>query len=71
MEYEEYLLTRLRTIEGISIAGMEKKSFAIPEKSLSKLVDEELLEQKGDRFALTDKGWDFADRVLLELATNA
>lgn len=71
MEYEEYLLTRLRTIEGISIAEMEKKGFVIPEKSLSKLVDEELLEQTSDRFALTDKGWDFADRVLLELATNA
>lgn len=71
MEYEEYLLTRLRTIEGISIAEMEKKGFVIPEKSLSNLVDEELLEQTGGRFALSDKGWDFADRVLLELATNA
>lgn len=71
MEYEEYLITRLRTIEGISIAEMEKKNFAIPEKSLSRLVDEELLNQRGDCFALSDKGWDFADRVLLELATNA
>lgn len=70
MEYEEYLLTRLRTAEGISIAEMEEKNFAIPEKSLFRLVNEELLKQWGDRFALTDKGWDFADRVLLELAMN-
>lgn len=70
MAYEEYLLTRLRTMEGISIAEMRKKEFGIPEKGLSKLVDEGLLWSGGDRYALTDRGWDFADRVLLELAMN-
>lgn len=70
MAYEEYLLTRLRTMEGISIAEMRKKEFDIPEKGLSKLVDEGLLWSSGDRYALTDRGWDFADRVLLELAMN-
>lgn len=70
MAYEEYLLTRLRTMEGISIAEMREQAFAIPEKGLSKSVDEGLLWSTGDRYALTDKGWDFADRVLLELAMN-
>ena len=70
MAYEEYLLTRLRTMEGISIAEMRKKEFDIPEKGLSKLVDEGLLWSSDDRYALTDRGWDFADRVLLELAMN-
>lgn len=68
MAYEEYLLTRLRTLEGISVSEMQDKGFSIPEKGLEEMVAKGYLEVAGDRYILTDKGLDFADMVVLALA---
>lgn len=70
MAYEEYLLTRLRTKEGISLSEMEEKGFPIPQKKIEESIAEGLLEQIGNRFALTEKGLDYADRVIFNLVNG-
>lgn len=70
MAYEEYLLTRLRTKEGISLPDMEAKGFPIPHKAIEEAVADGLLEQLDDHYALSEKGLDYADRVILNLVNS-
>lgn len=70
MEYEEYFLTRLRTKEGISLSEIEAKGFTIPYATLSQMEDEGLIERQRDRYHLSTRGIDYADRVILNLVNN-
>ncbi len=64
---KEYMLLGLRKIEGVSIKKFENKFAENPLESfkgeISKLKKEGLLEVKGDKIQLTNKGIDFANLV--------
>lgn len=70
MAYEEYFLTRLRTKEGIDLSEMNARGFRIPQAAVEQCVADGLLQRQGDRFALSEKGLDYADRVILNLVNN-
>ncbi|MBR8759449.1 radical SAM family heme chaperone HemW [Porphyromonas levii] len=70
MAYEEYFLTRLRTNEGIDLSEMNALGFRIPQAAVEQCVADGLLQRQGDRFALSEKGLDYADRVILNLVNN-
>lgn len=70
MEYEEYLLTRLRTKEGFSLKEMKLKGFPIPYRMIKEMVTDGLLQQIDEHCALTKKGLDFADRIILNLINS-
>lgn len=70
MQLEEYILTRLRTIEGISQSGIERLGYRFPSKTIDEMVQKGYLSHLDQRYALTDKGLDMADRVILELVNS-
>lgn len=71
MEYEEYLLTRLRTCEGLSLSEMEERFGVAVTGGVLRRAESHLdggrLTREGDRLHLTERGIDLADRILLNL----
>ena len=64
--YNEYVLTRLRTMEGIrreEIKGFGEELFHYFQKQSKGLISENWLEMKGDTYRLTRSGKLFADRA--------
>lgn len=70
MAFEEYILTRLRTIEGISLSEMEERNFPIPYSAIEANIRDGGLQQKGTRIVLTEKGIDYSDRIILNLINS-
>ena len=66
----EYLMLRLRTVDGIE-AGEYTKSFLLPfeplQKVLEKLARNDLCVQNGSRWRLTPKGFMLSNQVILTL----
>lgn len=64
---KEYMLLKLRTLEGVSIQEFKNKFVANPiylyHTELEKLAKEELIGIDGDNIKLTEKGLDFANLV--------
>lgn len=64
---KEYMLLKLRTLEGVSIQEFKNKFVANPiylyHTELEKLTKVELIEIDGDNIKLTSKGLDFANLV--------
>ena len=69
---KEYMLLKLRFIDGVSIQEFENKFGQNPiylfRESLEKLVKNKLLIIDGDRIKLTNKGLDLANQVWMEFA---
>ena len=67
----EYFLTSLRTIWGIDLNHLNKKyNYNLLEnqsKTISKLIDNEMIELKNDTIILTEKGKLFADGIASDL----
>lgn len=67
---QEYIMLKLRCIEGVCIKEYKEKFQENPlytyRKEIEKLVGEELLEVDGDNIKLTAKGLDFANEVWKE-----
>lgn len=82
MAFEEYVMTRLRTAEGISTEALKAQGFPIPSDRLTQLVREGyLIHKSGPKsepisgsnsgfFALSDFGLDYADKVILDLISS-
>ena len=66
----EYLMLRLRTVDGIE-EGEYTKSFLLPfeplQKVLEKLAKNDLCIQNGSRWRLTPKGFMLSNQVILTL----
>lgn len=67
----EYIMTSLRTVEGMNLKIIEEK-FSLPERSrieklLKTKIKKENFIQKNDHIILTDEGKLFADRISVEL----
>ena len=66
-QQKEYMLLKLRMLEGVSIQKFKQKFMQNPlylfRKEIDKLVQEGLLEVNGDRIWLTNKGLDLANLV--------
>lgn len=68
MQYEEYLLTRLRTSEGISIEEIKQIGADAPVAEINKLISEGLLAEHCDgRMSLTPTGIHYSDAIVLRL----
>ena len=69
---KEFMLLKLRFIDGVSIQEFENKFGQNPiylfRESLNKLVKAKLLIVDGDRIKLTNKGLDLANQVWMEFA---
>jgi len=70
-QLEEYIMTSLRTMEGLSLAHVrshwnEKEAMRILDASAHYLLSEKM-EHKNDRLILTDKGFLFADGIAADL----
>nr|VFJ56170.1 MAG: oxygen-independent coproporphyrinogen-3 oxidase [Candidatus Kentron sp. FW] len=69
-KFHDYLLTRLRTSEGIDLPYLQEK---FPEfypafyEELARYSDTDLLEIKGDAFFLTEKGMFRSDEIIVRL----
>ena len=70
-QYNEYLLTRLRTREGINLSVIEKKFKRNLRKEFhdffERCIDRNLAYLKKDDFALTEAGFFVSDAIILEL----
>ncbi|PZP52150.1 MAG: coproporphyrinogen III oxidase [Pseudopedobacter saltans] len=70
-QLEEYIMTSLRTMEGLSLSFVEKNwNLGEAERILSESkehIQTEKMIQKGDHLVLTDKGFLFADGIASDL----
>lgn len=64
---KEYMMLKLRTIEGVEIqeykAKFQDNPLFLYRNEIKKLTDEDLIEVDGDKIKLTNKGLDFANEV--------
>jgi oxygen-independent coproporphyrinogen-3 oxidase len=65
--YNEYVLTRLRTIWGIKIPEVDEGFRQHFKTAIASLISQGYIFNEGDGFLLTRKGKHFADRVSVEL----
>ncbi|MDQ7917360.1 radical SAM family heme chaperone HemW [Mesonia sp. MT50] len=69
--YNEYVMTRLRTMWGIDLAEVEKLFGATYVNYLAKelpaFVEKELLEKKGEKYTITQKGKFLSDGIAADL----
>lgn len=69
-EIEEYFFMGLRLMEGVKISDFNyrfgQSPYNIYEKSIEKLTKLKLLEVKGDRMYLTERGIDLSNQVFME-----
>ncbi len=70
-KYNEYVMTRLRTLEGIDLDDLGKRFGARLQEHFSKLITSHIVEGSvlsvNNRFALTRKGQFLADRIAADL----
>ena len=70
-QYNEYVLTNLRTMWGININVIKSKfgckysSYA--KNILSKWIEKKYIKENNEKIVLTDKGSVFADKIISEL----
>lgn len=69
MTFEEYILTRLRTCEGLSVSELESRFGAAAEvlRKAEPYLDSGDLLIEGDRLHLSRRGIDLSDRIILDL----
>lgn len=68
--YDEYVMVRLRTREGVDLAEMEER-FGVDRREYflslaGRFLSEGVLEQCGDKIAFTEQGWLVSDAVIGE-----
>ena len=70
-KYNEYVMTRLRTLEGVDLDDLGKRFGARLQEHFSKLITSHIVEGSvlsvNNRFALTRKGQFLADRIAADL----
>lgn len=66
IEYEEYLLTRLRTSDGISLEEICKLGKTPNHELIEEMINKGWMEKKGERLVLTEKGIDLSDAIILK-----
>jgi oxygen-independent coproporphyrinogen-3 oxidase len=70
-KYNEYILTRMRTIWGISndeiksVFGVEKATWV--QQNIEKYITAGLVKQQSDIYTLTEKGWFVSDEIMTNL----
>lgn len=70
VEFEEYLLTRMRTIEGISLAEIKEMGKELDQTQVKMMIDRGWLTQSGDRLRLTEVGINLSDAIILQLSLS-
>lgn len=68
IEFEEYLLTRLRTKEGISLSEIAAMGQELDSKLVDEMVGKGWLARHVDRIHLTERGIALSDAIILELS---
>ena len=68
IEFEEYLLTRLRTREGISLIEIKEMGHELDPKLVDEMTEKGWLAKQGDRLHLTERGITLSDAIILHLS---
>lgn len=67
-EFEEYLLTRLRTIEGVSLEEIKTLGRELDLKLVDEMIRKGWLQRSSDRICLTESGINLSDAIILQLS---
>lgn len=68
IEFEEYLLTRLRTCEGISLVELKEMGWDLDSQLIDEMINKGWLEKSGDHIHLTESGIPLSDTIILQLS---